>query len=173
MLVAYSQFDIAVGYTQGMNFIAALILLHVKDQTLSCQILVKMMEIDNWGRLYIQSTPKLFEVSDQLRAYISSHLKVLNQTLQCHNIFIEALLASPFLTLFANLISIEHSTMVLDRFLLNGQESLMEIIKHLFKHAQEKLSRIGDSFELQMTMKKQIYVDAIESNQFFPPLQLV
>jgi hypothetical protein len=44
-----------------MNFIAALILLHVPNEVLACQIFMKVLEKDNWARMYISSTPKLFD----------------------------------------------------------------------------------------------------------------
>lgn len=53
--------DPEIGYTQGMNFIAALILLHVPNEVLACQIFMKVLEKDNWARMYISSTPKLFD----------------------------------------------------------------------------------------------------------------
>jgi len=45
--------DPEVGYTQGMNFIAALILMHVPNEVLACQIFMKVLEKDDWARLYL------------------------------------------------------------------------------------------------------------------------
>ena len=55
--------DPVVGYTQGMNFIAAIILMHVPSEVLACQIFMKVLMIDDWARMYISSTPKLFDMS--------------------------------------------------------------------------------------------------------------
>jgi hypothetical protein len=46
-----------------MNFIAAMILMHIPNEVLACQIFTKVLEKDDWYRMYIASTPKLFEVS--------------------------------------------------------------------------------------------------------------
>lgn len=55
--------DPEIGYTQGMNFIAAMILMHVPNEVLACQIFTKLLAKDNWARMYISSTPKLFDIS--------------------------------------------------------------------------------------------------------------
>lgn len=36
-------FDPEVGYTQGMNFIAAMVLMHIPNEALACNIFVKLM----------------------------------------------------------------------------------------------------------------------------------
>ena len=55
--------DPEIGYTQGMNFIAALILMHVPNQALACRIFTQVLEKDKWARMYHPETPKLFELS--------------------------------------------------------------------------------------------------------------
>ena len=57
-------FDQAVGYSPGMNFIAAMILMHVPNEVLALNIFVKVLGKDNWRRMFIDSTPKLFEISE-------------------------------------------------------------------------------------------------------------
>jgi hypothetical protein len=59
------------------------------------------------------------------------------------NVILESLLASPMLTIFANLIPIDDSLKVLDRFILgkfllrliilDGENSIIEIMKHLLR----------------------------------------
>ena len=55
--------DPEIGYTQGMNFIAAMILMHIPTEELACHIFMKVLSKDNWARMYISSTPKLFDMS--------------------------------------------------------------------------------------------------------------
>ena len=57
-----------------MNFIAALILLHVENEAVAWRIFVKVLAKDNWSRLYLYQTPKLFELTDLLRKYINKEL---------------------------------------------------------------------------------------------------
>ena len=60
-----------------MNFLAALILMHVPNEILACQIFVKILEKDNWARMYIPSTPKLFDMSQNLMNLIKIEVPIL------------------------------------------------------------------------------------------------
>lgn len=59
--------DPEIGYTQGMNFIASIILMHVPNEVLACHIFMKVLAKDNWTQMYTESTPKLFEVSQTIQ----------------------------------------------------------------------------------------------------------
>lgn len=47
---------------QGLNFVAGMILITVEDEATAFIVLIKLLEIDDWYRLYIDETPKLFEL---------------------------------------------------------------------------------------------------------------
>ena len=46
-----------------MNFIAALVLMDVPNEVLACQIFTKILQKDDWAKMYLSSTPKLFDLS--------------------------------------------------------------------------------------------------------------
>jgi hypothetical protein len=73
VLIAYSKHNPAVGYCQGMNYLAGLILVGVDmKQDLAFTILVKLMESDgyNLSGLYEQSLRKLFEFTDHIYSWL-------------------------------------------------------------------------------------------------------
>jgi TBC1 domain family member 10 len=109
LLKAYSIYDPDVGYTQGMSFIAALILmLFDQDEAVAWTVFVKILsEKNDWRRFYGENTPKLFEFTKVIREWIKKDLPRLNRVLNEHNVILESLFASPLLTLFGNLIPIE------------------------------------------------------------------
>ena len=41
--------DPEIGYCQGMNFIAAIILMHIPNEVLACRIFMRILERDNWA----------------------------------------------------------------------------------------------------------------------------
>lgn len=41
--------DPDLGYTQGMNFVAAVILMHVPNEALACKIFMNLLEKDKWS----------------------------------------------------------------------------------------------------------------------------
>lgn len=71
VLKAYSYYDPELGYTQGLNFIAAMILLKVDDESVAFVILIRLLKKDQWRRFYLGDTPKLFEVSKTIKRFIN------------------------------------------------------------------------------------------------------
>ena len=71
VLKAYSYYDPELGYTQGLNFIAAMILLKVEDESVAFVILIRLLKKDEWRRFYLGDTPKLFEVSKTIKRFIN------------------------------------------------------------------------------------------------------
>jgi hypothetical protein len=59
--------------------------------------------------------------------------KILAVHLDSCGVTLEAQLSSPIMGLFANLVSLESSIRVLDRFVMFGEQGVMEIIKSSFE----------------------------------------
>ena len=55
-----------IGYTQGMNFIAAIILMNCPNEALACFMFMKVLHKDYWIRMFISSTPKVFDMSQKI-----------------------------------------------------------------------------------------------------------
>jgi len=71
VLKVYSLYDPDVGYTQGMSFIAAVILMVIEDEALAWTVFVKILSVSSdWRRMFGENTPKLFEVSKNIRTWI-------------------------------------------------------------------------------------------------------
>lgn len=59
VLKAYSSYDIEVGYCQGINYLAAMLLTHVKEEQDAFWCLVFIMTEHNWREIFNHNTPKL------------------------------------------------------------------------------------------------------------------
>lgn len=59
------------------------------------------------------------------------------------------LLAGPFMSLFSNILDIENSIHVLDLFVLDGEKSIIDIVKNVFKNSKQILLEIDEGGELQ------------------------
>ncbi|CDW84734.1 tbc domain containing protein [Stylonychia lemnae] len=73
VLKVYSIFDSDLGYTQGMSFVCALILICLNhDEELSWVVFKRILDIDDWRRLYTSTAPKLYELTKicHLRVFI-------------------------------------------------------------------------------------------------------
>ncbi len=157
LLKAYSLYDNEIGYMQGMNFIAGLILMIFdEDEAMAWVVFLRVLEINEWKRLYEDHTPKLFEVAKILNNYIQKDLPKLYKHIQNHNLTLEPLIASPFMTLFSNLISVENSLKVLERFILIGEEYIIDTMKSLFKENQVEMLKM-DQWDLQVFIGRKMY----------------
>ena len=72
MLAAYDLLDEDVGYTQGMNYLAGLILIGVDyDEVMAFAIMDKLMrEPGNFGRLYKKNLELLFTLTDHIYGWM-------------------------------------------------------------------------------------------------------
>lgn len=115
LLKVYSLLHPEVGYTQGMSFIAGLVLMLFdkpgeESDILSLMIFKSLMtECSDWYRFYSDNTPKLFLFTKELRDHLKAVHPLIHKTLLDNNVILESLLASPLLTIFSNLIPIEES----------------------------------------------------------------
>ena len=98
-----------------------MILIHVEDEVLAWVIFMKVLTRDEWRRLFLFQTPKLFELTREVRQFITTTLPSLSNVLKKYNVILESLFASAFMTLFSNLVSIENATRILDRFILSKE----------------------------------------------------
>lgn len=53
VLVAYSIYDMEMGYVQGVNMIAGVLLYHIKNESLTFWALVEMMEYQELRMVYL------------------------------------------------------------------------------------------------------------------------
>jgi len=116
-----------------MSFLGALVLITIEhDDVLAWIAFVRILDNSELKRLYTNETPKLFELTNEIDTFIQKELPNLHQTLKHHNVILESLFASPFFTLFSNLIPLNQALVVLDNFILDGQKIMIDIMKHLF-----------------------------------------
>lgn len=106
LLKAYALYEPDVGYMQGMNFIAGLILKIFQDDAMAFMVFIRILQINGWKRLYIENTPKIFELARNIKTFLEIQLPKLNQKMKKYQISLEPILAASFITIFANLIEI-------------------------------------------------------------------
>lgn len=151
---------------QGMNFIAGLVLLNIQHEESAFLIFTSIMQKDNWSRLYIDETPKLFELVYKVKLYIVLKLPELDKHFLKKSIVLEALLASPFFTLFSNLIDLVSSNRVLERFLLLGEIYIIDVVCNLFHQFRKDMLSL-DNWDLQVFIGRSMYQQAIDNRTFF------
>ena len=83
--------------------------------------------------MYISSTPKLFEICQLMMERLEIEVPVLYETLMEHEVVLEAVLASPLMTLFSNLLTFSEATHVMNMFILEGEEYIVDLLIHIMK----------------------------------------
>ena len=66
ILKAYSQYDTKVGYCQGMNYIAGILMICLKDEKDAYLCLLYIMYKFNWRRIYMSDMKELLILIDVL-----------------------------------------------------------------------------------------------------------
>lgn len=81
---------------------------------------------------------------------------------------LEIALAGPLMTLFSNIVPLSEATQILSCFILDGETFLMDLFMNIFtKMKPEILKRKDDSFELSTYLSKQLYLDALQTGNFY------
>lgn len=62
VLKAYTCYDNSVGYVQGMNYLAALLLIEIKDEQRVFWCMFSLLFQRNWRMVYDVHTPKLMNL---------------------------------------------------------------------------------------------------------------
>lgn len=107
ILTAYARFDPEIGYTQGMNFLAALIFQAVGDEVIAFAVLLKVMYQHNWRDCYKDQLVKLMSITRKIKQWLMKNHKTIAVHLDFCGVILEAQLSSPVMGLFANLLSCE------------------------------------------------------------------
>ena len=71
MLKAYANYDAEIGYIQGMNYIAALMLYYIDDEETVFWCLYQLMVKNSWRETFIDGMPKLIEMNNLLENRLS------------------------------------------------------------------------------------------------------
>jgi len=147
VLVAFSKHMPEIGYCQGMNYLAGLILVGVDfDEVTAFTILDKLMnERAQMASLYEGQLVKLYRLSDAVYSWLLQEEPELEEFLSEQGVPLTTLLAGPFMAIFANIVDIDTALHVLDRLVLQKEDALINIIKQVLSFMKLKMLKIDDS----------------------------
>ena len=66
VLLAFANYDTQIGYVQGLNYVAAMLLMHIQDEEKTFWCLTYLLNRKNWRRIYTEDMPKLMELIDEV-----------------------------------------------------------------------------------------------------------
>lgn len=163
VIKAFSVYDIEISYTQGINFIAGILLLHTNSERVSFWILVDIMENKNWRGLFIKNTPRLLQVIDLFIIKLKQKLPVLYKHFSDIEFleFILGIFSHFFITLFSYNVYIEFSARIMDLFFLIEDKVIIDTLLHLLYLKQEELLKMNME-EIAIYIKNSFINDCIE-----------
>ena len=111
-------------------------------------------------------------MSDQVYAWLLTEPRMaqVEKCLSESGIPFTTMLTGPFMALFANLIDLDSCLHVMDRLILEGKNAIIDIVKHCLLMMRKKLVDLHKQDKLHQFLIKQIYLEALVQEEFFPAL---
>ena len=101
VLKAYACYDNKLGYVQGMNYLAAMLLIHIEDEVQAFWCFFSLLQRKNWRKVYDDETPKLMSMLEMMTKQLKTYDKALYTYLVDKQDLSMAAAFSPiFITLF-------------------------------------------------------------------------
>ena len=116
-----------LGYVQGMNFIAASLLLILCNEEDTFYMMIQLLKKYKLKDMYLNNFNQLKLLCFQLESFVQAYLPHLSEILQNQNIDSEYYATRWFLTLFTYDLSIENISTVIDLFMVEGFKCLIKL----------------------------------------------
>ncbi|KJP88833.1 hypothetical protein AK88_01523 [Plasmodium fragile] len=163
-----------VGYCQGMNYVAAILFLVLKDKMYTTRCFIALLKKFNLKGMYIYTFPQLKKIMYQLKILIRSYCPKLFLYFLRKKIKIDFFCINWFMTLFSQDLTFEHTVKLWDVFFLFGFKILIKVSLIFLSHFEKKILSLA--YEEALTFLKSItrfpFTDYLfEEKNFFSYLQ--
>ncbi|ANQ08562.1 Uncharacterized protein PCOAH_00031090 [Plasmodium coatneyi] len=163
-----------VGYCQGMNYVAAILFLVLKDKLYTARCFIALLKIFNLKGLYIFKFPQLKKIMYQLKVLIKGYLPKLSSYFRRKKIKINFFCINWFMTLFSQDLTFEQTVKLWDSFFLFGLKILIKLSLIFLSHFEKKILSL--SYEEALTFLKSMtrfpFTEYLfEEKNFFPYLR--
>ena len=155
VLVAYSTYDSGLGYVQGLNMIAGVLLYHIKNREQTFWALVETMEYQELRLVYVDQFKHLRAHIERVLEIISQKLPDLHNLMQDLDIIPDCFLNGWFLSLMSNCIPIEYMPDVIDKFRKHGWNFIYRLIVSYLTFLKERLLVSEDQAEFLQYLSAQ------------------
>lgn len=165
-----------------MNFLCGLILIGVDFNEVSAFVILEKL-LNDYGQLatlYDGKLTKLFSLSDHVYSWLLEKQPELEELVSNHGVPLTTLFAGPLMAVFSNIFETPEICLhILDRLILQKDQALVNIIKHVFRSMKAELLKyrlqpgeftdsnshsqsngIRDSGALQAYLVRHVYLDA-------------
>ncbi len=164
ILKAYSAYDTEVSYCQGTNYIVSILLNFINSERLAFWAYFQIMNKNGWRGFFLQGTPKLVFMLDNLKTLIKLEIPELYSYFESVNFidYFPGIFTHYFVTLFSYDAPIEYTSRIIDLFWLYEEKIIFDAIIHLLKIQSLKLMEMQDD-ELYNHLRKKLIIDVINT----------
>ena len=128
ILLAYANYDSQVGYVQGMNYIAAMLLMHIQEEESVFWCLIYLLSRINWRMIYMEEMPKLMEIIENVEHKLNQDYPELAKHLEDQCFTVGAAFSPLFITLYIYQIEHQYAMRIFEFFLLDGEKGLLNVL---------------------------------------------
>lgn len=151
-LIAFSKYDIALGYVQGMNFIMASLLWHATEAD-AFWLFVTLIEDFELRDIYLPNLPGLSKHCQIIQLLILEFIPGLHFYFAQHEIIPEMYATEWCFSLFARVIPPAQMHNILANFFRHGWVYFYRIVVVLLQCLRMKLTKDGDPIEVLLSLK--------------------
>lgn len=146
LLKAYSVYDQDVGYTQGMNFIAGMILLHMNEEEEAFWVMVALLKgaVNMPMRgLYLEGLPLLHQYLFEFEVLLNEELPELGRHFQKQMITPCMYASGWFMTVFSADLPLPLAVRIWDILIYEGaQKTVLQVGLELLRHFEDDLLKL-------------------------------
>mmetsp|Transcript_6705 Transcript_6705/g.11260 ORF Transcript_6705/g.11260 Transcript_6705/m.11260 type:complete len:145 (+) Transcript_6705:1311-1745(+) len=121
VLFAYANYDSQIGYVQGLNYIAAMLLMHIQDEEKVFWCLIYLLNRKNWRQIYIEDMPKLMELIDVVERKLETDFPKVQKHLEEQCFTAGAAFSPIFITLYIYQIEHHYAMKIFEGFIFDGE----------------------------------------------------
>lgn len=170
VLYALTRYNPALGYVQGMNYIAASLLYHCKESD-AFWLLLRLFYDYNLVQNYLPRFPGLEKHSHVLEYLLIEHLSELFEHLNRNGIVVQMFATEWCLTLFTSLLSLENSCYFLTKFFEFGWVFFYKFVIEVLDRLKDKILLIDNTMEILDILKPIRATSTKAANEFLKNLE--
>lgn len=143
-----------------MNYLAALLLIEIKDEVKVFWCLFSLLFKRNWRMIYDHNTPKLMNLLDYVKDRLQKNDPQLLIHLRQEDLSLGAAFSPAFITLFVYQVPLPIATRIFECFILEGETALVRILLRMLYSKRDTILSLHEC-ELLTYLRSGMIVDCI------------
>jgi hypothetical protein len=164
VLKAYTCYDNKVGYVQGMNYLAAILLIEIQDEVKVFWCLFALLFKRNWRMIYDINTPKLMNLLSLINDRLSKDDPALLRHLKEQDLSLGAAFSPIFITLFIYQVPLPIATRIFECFILDGEIALIRVLLRMLYCKRDRILELKEC-ELLTYLRSGMIVECVSEMQ--------